>query len=224
MKNGMTESSWGNWLDNQKQKAAEAGSLEGLFGPQGQYKEVVLPTVRAKARDLYGEPTADPVSLRERRAGMAQRREKISASLSATPLSRQLAEIFGSDLTKPLTSWRAGSIISILFGLWGLLHHERTWGTWGILLLGAVLSVLVFQIVPVLFWVVVEMLLVAGVFLRNTARLIAIERRLGRLEEILMREEDLRHRSEQWISETTALLLAEYDLNKNIAMRVHAAA
>jgi hypothetical protein len=224
MKNEMTERSWGNWHDNQRQKAAEAGSLEGLFGPQGQYKEVVLPAVRAKARDLYGEPTADLASLRERRAGMAQRREEILASLSVTPHSRQLAGIYRSDLTKPLTSWRAGSIISILFGLWGLLHHERSCGTWGVLLLGVVLSVLVFQILPVLFWGVIEILVVSGVFLRNTARLIAIDRRLSRLEEVLTREEDLRHRSEQWISETTALLLAEYELNKNIAMRAHAAA
>jgi hypothetical protein len=84
--------------------------------------------------------------------------------------------------------------------------------------------VLVFQIVPVFFWVGVEMSVVTCVFLRNTARLIAIERRLGRLEDVLMREEDLRHRSDQWISETTALLLAEYELNKNIAMRARAAA
>jgi len=146
------------------------------------------------------------------------------AGFDTNCLSDRLARILDPDSTAARGGWRPAVIVSIMFCLWGLLRHERTWEAWAVLVLGASCSVLVFQSARSLLRVVTEMSLLTGGLIRNAASLVAIDYRLNRLEAALIREEALRQRSARWVDETMSLLLAEYEHNKNIAVRARAMA
>lgn len=207
------------WLRQQQEEAASYAYPAGLYGLPDEYKGIVGAKVRAKARELYGEPGADLVALSERQIALINRRGELLGKIEAHPLRDSVTEFLATDVARALPSWRVGAVVSITFALWGLLRHERTWDGWAVLLLSAALTTLILQALPVLLRFVVGLSLRMGGCLRNVAGLLIVDRKLAQLQSTAHREEDLRQRLNQWVEEKTALLLAEYEHNKNMALR-----
>jgi hypothetical protein len=212
------------WLSQLMEEAAKYAFDAGLYDLPDEYSNIAKAKVRAKAVERYGEPSVDPVALREREAVLKQRGEQVRDKVHANHLWKETARSFAVDAAQALPGWRVGCVIALLFALWGFAHQERSWHSWIVLTLSATLSVLVLPALPVFLRFGVRSTANLVSALHQIGTLVFIEYKQARLESLAHAQQDLRRQLDQWVEEKLSLLIAEYQHNKHIAIRARLAA
>src|SRR5262249_47552159 len=134
------------WLTQQMEEAANYAFPAGLYDLPDEYRGIAEAKVRAKATELYGEPSAESAALRERQAALRQRADDLREKMHANAIWKEAARSFALDASQALPGWRVGCLVSLLFALWGLAHRERTWDGWAVLALSAALAILLLPV------------------------------------------------------------------------------
>jgi hypothetical protein len=207
------------WIEQKMREAATIGKVAGFHQLQDQYAAIAQAMVRNKSREMYPDANTDPAVLRERYLELNRRKESLLNKMKVNPLPEVVAQIVGSDIAKAFFVWRGPAAVGIVLGLWGLLRHERSWDGWCVLFLSAVLATLVLQTVPAVVRFASALAASVAEFVRDMTSLRSLDGRLAQVESALAREQDLRRESQQWAADTTALLTAHYEHNKNMATR-----